>query len=87
RGETDLKKETQRLNVSVQPELSSSAALGVAVINPLAGMAALLANKFLQNPLNKMFSFEYLVTGKWDDPKVERITATPTPAPPANSTQ
>jgi hypothetical protein len=38
RGEADLKNETQHLNVNVQPELGGSAALGVAVINPLAGM-------------------------------------------------
>jgi len=72
-GEADLKNETQRLQVSVQPELGASAALGVAVINPLAGVATLLADKILQGPLSKAFSFEYLVTGKWDDPHVERI--------------
>jgi len=86
RGETDLKNETQHLTVSVQPELSSTAALGVAVINPLAGMATLLANKVLQNPLNKMFSFEYLVTGKWDEPIVARITGSSEPATRAPAT-
>ena len=76
-----MKNETQRLNVNIQPELGGSAALGVAVINPLAGMAALLAHKVLQNPLNRMFSFEYLITGKWDEPKVERVSTTPTRTP------
>jgi uncharacterized protein YhdP len=93
RGETDLKMETQRLNVTVQPELGGSAALGVAVINPLAGVATLLAHKILQNPLNKVFSFDYLVTGKWDDPKVERLSranpgredAAPPPTPTGGS--
>ncbi|WP_300453088.1 YhdP family protein [Accumulibacter sp.] len=80
RGETDLKQETQHLNVTVQPELGGSAALGVAVVNPLAGVATLLAHKVLQNPLNKIFSFDYLVTGTWDDPKVERAPAAPAPA-------
>ena len=74
RGETDLKHETQQLRVTVQPELGGSAALGIAVVNPLAGVAALLAHKVLQNPLNKVFSFEYLVTGSWDDPKVEKVS-------------
>jgi hypothetical protein len=81
RGEADLKNETQQLKVTVQPELGGSAALGVAVINPLAGVATLLADKILQGPLNKVFSFEYLVTGKWDDPKVERISARRCPRP------
>jgi uncharacterized protein (TIGR02099 family) len=84
RGEADLKHETQNLYVTVQPELGGSAALGIAVVNPLAGVATLLAHKLLQNPLNKVFSFEYLVTGKWDDPKVEKIarSATSGSAPP-----
>lgn len=88
-GETDLKQETQRLRVTVQPELGGSAALGVALVNPLAGVATLLAHKMLQNPLNKVFSVDYLVTGKWDDPKVTKLSrsqavnADSTPAPPA----
>ena len=63
RGETDLKRETQRLFVTVQPELGTTAALGVALVNPVAGVATLLANKLLQDPLNQMFGFDYLVTG------------------------
>lgn len=76
RGEVDLKHETQRLIVNVQPELGGTAALGIALINPLAGVATLLAHKVLQNPLNQMFGFDYLVTGSWDDPKVDKLSAT-----------
>lgn len=64
----------QRLAVSVQPELGGSAALGVAVVNPLAGVATLLAHRMLQNPLNRVFASEYLITGTWADPKVEKLT-------------
>ena len=76
RGEADLDHETQRLEVNVQPDLGGSAALGVALVNPIAGVAALLAHKILQNPLNQIFGFDYLVTGKWDDPKVEKVSRT-----------
>lgn len=79
RGDADLKNETQQVNVVVQPELGGSAALGVAVINPVAGLATLLADKVLQHPLGKVFSVEYLVTGKWDDPKVEKVSRTSVP--------
>ncbi|MBS1230231.1 MAG: hypothetical protein H6R17_3508 [Proteobacteria bacterium] len=75
RGEVDLKNETQRLIVNVQPELGGTAAIGIALINPIAGVATLLAHKVLQNPLNQMFGFDYLVTGHWDDPKVEKISS------------
>jgi uncharacterized protein YhdP len=69
----DLKRETQRLNVNVQPELGGTAALGVALVNPLAGVATWVAHKMLQSPLNHMFGFDYLVTGTWEDPKVEKL--------------
>ena len=81
RGEVDLQRETQRLTVNVQPELGSTAALGVALVNPVAGVATLLAHKVLQNPLNQMFGFDYLVTGTWDDPKVEKMTSAAAPLP------
>jgi uncharacterized protein (TIGR02099 family) len=78
RGEADLQHETQRLEVNVQPDLGGGAAFGVALLNPLAGVATLLAHKMMQNPLNQIFGFDYLVTGKWDDPKVEKVSRTPT---------
>ncbi len=80
RGEVDLKRETQRLNVNVQPELGGTAALGIALVNPIAGVATWVAHKVLQNPLNHMFGFDYLITGKWDDPKVEKLSGNE-PAP------
>ena len=75
RGEVDLQRETQRLYVKVQPELGGTAALGVAVVNPVAGVATWVAHKVLQNPLNQIFGFDYLVTGSWDDPRVEKLSA------------
>lgn len=81
RGEVDLAHETQRLKINVQPELGGTAALGIALINPVAGVATWLAHKALQNPLNQMFGFDYLITGKWDDPKVEKLTGKELPEP------
>ncbi|GHU18658.1 DUF3971 domain-containing protein [Betaproteobacteria bacterium] len=75
RGEVDLARETQRLNVTVQPELSETAALGVGIINPVAGAATWLASKVLRNPLGSMFSYYYLITGAWDNPTIEKIDA------------
>lgn len=74
RGEVDLKHETQYLTVNVQPEIGSTAALGIALVNPVAGVASLLAHKVLQNPLNQMFGYHYRVTGTWDDPKVDKVS-------------
>lgn len=74
-GETDLKAETQDLQVVVRPEIGNAAAIGVAIVNPVVGAAALLANSVLPNPLNRLFSYRYHVTGSWSDPKVDKAGA------------
>ena len=81
RGEVDLEKESQRLNVTVLPEMGGTAAIGIGLVNPVAGVATWVAHKVLQNPLNQMFGFDYLVTGSWDDPKVEKVSAASSAVP------
>ena len=75
RGEVDLARETQRLNVTVQPELGDTVAVGMAMVHPAAGVATWLASKVLRNPLGTVFGYHYLITGTWDDPKVEKLSA------------
>ena len=76
-GETDLKNETQDLQVVVRPEIGSAAAVGVAIVNPVVGAATLLANTVLQKPLNRLFSYRYHVTGTWADPKIDKAGEAP----------
>ena len=73
-GEADLKNETQNLLVLVRPQVSSVAAIGAAtLINPIAGAAALVASTVLQNPLGRLFSYRYHISGSWADPQVEKV--------------
>jgi uncharacterized protein (TIGR02099 family) len=72
RGGIDLAAETQDLHVSIKPSVSESIALGAAIVNPAVGLATLLAQKALQDPIEKMVAFEYQVTGTWQDPVVAR---------------
>jgi uncharacterized protein (TIGR02099 family) len=72
RGRIDLAAETQSLEVSVKPSVSESIALGAAIVNPAVGLATFLAQKALQDPIEKMVAFEYEVTGTWQDPVVTR---------------
>jgi uncharacterized protein YhdP len=76
RGEVDLALETQHLDVAVQPEIGDAAALGMALVNPAVGVATWLTNKVLKNPLGTVFAYRYRITGAWDDPKVEKLSAT-----------
>ncbi|HEY2865418.1 MAG TPA: YhdP family protein [Casimicrobiaceae bacterium] len=86
-GEADIARETQHLNVRVQPTLSAGVSVGAAALllaNPVIGAAvaagSLLAQKAMQDPIEQMFSYGYAVTGSWSDPVVERAGRFPAPA-------
>src|SRR5688572_12630572 len=78
-GEVDLGQETQNLRVRVVPSLADSAALGIGIVNPVAGVAAVIAQRILKNPLGQIFAFDYSVSGSWSDPKVVKILPPPPP--------
>jgi uncharacterized protein (TIGR02099 family) len=69
-GDVNLAGETQRLDVKVLPSLSEGLALGAALLNPAVGIAALLAQKALKDPLSRLAAFEYEISGTWSDPIV-----------------
>ncbi|MEC5385936.1 YhdP family protein [Uliginosibacterium sp. H3] len=81
KGSTDIARETHALRLTVQPTLSEGIALGVTMVNPVFGVATYLAQKVLQDPFEKIFSFEYAVTGSWNDPKIEKEGVTTTTVP------
>ncbi len=72
-GQVDLAHETQNLRARVVPPLSNPVILGMAVVNPIAGLWALLAERVLKDPLGQIFAVEYEVTGTWDAPQVKRL--------------
>jgi uncharacterized protein (TIGR02099 family) len=72
-GKADLAKETQDLRVRVVPSLGGSAATAVAIVNPVAGVAAAVAQHVLKNPLGQIFAAEFDVSGSWADPKVAKV--------------
>ena len=69
-GEVDLAGETQNLKVRVIPSLGDTASAVLAVINPLLIFPAAIAQRILKDPLGHIFSFNYVVSGSWADPKV-----------------
>ena len=73
-GSADLRHETQEMRVVVVPEINAgTASLAYAAINPAVGLGTFLAQMFLRKPLTQAGTREFLVTGSWDDPKVERV--------------
>jgi uncharacterized protein YhdP len=75
-GKLDLSLETQDLTVRVTPQLGDVASTVVGLINPIAGLATLIAGRLVKNPLGKLFAFDYSINGTWADPKIEKLQAT-----------
>ena len=75
-GTADARTETQNLKVRVIPSLAETIAIaGGLAGGPIVGVGAYILQKILQNPFDKIFAYEYTVTGKWEDPVVTKITA------------
>lgn len=85
-GSTDLAAETQSLRVVVVPEVSAGgASLAYAAINPAIALGAFLAQLILSRPVAAANTREFHITGRWDDPKVEKVDKVDAPAPRAAS--
>jgi uncharacterized protein YhdP len=85
-GGSDLDKKTWDMQADVKPrlDLSGTAVATAFVVNPLAGLSALLGQYVLRNPLEKAMSAQYRVKGPWDDPILEPMEAPAKPPAPPN---
>lgn len=86
-GNIDLESETQNLNVVVLPDLNpagGSLIYSVIAANPAVGIASLIADFVLKDPLAKIFSFQYQVSGPWAAPVIERVRRSETPNAPTS---
>ena len=74
-GYADLANDRTEVRVIVQPELGTSVAIGAGLVavNPAIGLFTLLAQKLLRDPINKIFAFEYEVTGALSDPQIAKV--------------
>jgi uncharacterized protein (TIGR02099 family) len=73
-GEADLARETQNLKVRVVPQLGEGVSVAGAFLGgPAVGIAALVAQKLLRDPIDQIAAYEYSITGTWDNPDVVKI--------------
>ncbi len=73
-GDINLNDETQNLHVAVLPTLGSSVSmLSAFAAGPVVGIGTLIVSKVLGNPLDKLISFEYNVSGTWSNPNVLKV--------------
>jgi uncharacterized protein YhdP len=77
-GQIDLGRETQNLDVRILPTVGNSVSmLGAITGGPLLGIGTFIVNKLLREPLDKLVSFEYNVTGTWENPSVVKVGTKP----------
>lgn len=73
-GTINTQKETENLHLLVLPDINAAgASIALAIANPIAGIGSFLAQLIFKDPLSKLFSFEYNVTGTWADPIVTKV--------------
>jgi uncharacterized protein YhdP len=73
-GSADLAHDTTDLHVLVKPDINAGAAsLGVAVVNPVLGLATFAAQYLFKDKISQALSFEYNVRGPWGKPEVTKI--------------
>ncbi len=73
-GDVNIEKENQDLHILVLPDINATgASIALAVANPIAGVGSLIAQLIFKDPLSKLFSFEYEVTGTWSEPVVTKV--------------
>ena len=72
-GQVDLERETQNLRIRILPTVGNSVSLlGAIASGPVVGIGTFIVSKLLRDPLDKLASFEYNVTGTWADPNVAK---------------
>lgn len=81
KGSVDLNREVQNLNAKVFPAIGDSVALlALFAVNPAVGIGSLIASTVLGDPLDKLVSFEYNISGTWNDPNVVKVGGAPAKA-------
>ena len=78
KGDIDLARESQNLNVRVAPALGQGVSLAGSLLGgPVVGITTLIVSKVLKDPLDQIVAYEYNVTGTWADPVVSKIGSPP----------
>jgi len=76
-GDVNIKDETQDLVVTITPNVTDTMSIAALAGGPIAGAAAFVFQKLLNDPLNEVLTDQYRLTGSWADPKetpIERDT-------------
>ena len=68
-GDVNITEETQDLVVTITPNVTDALSIAALAGGPIAGAAAFVIQKLLNDPMNEVLTDEYRLTGSWADPK------------------
>ena len=68
-GDVNIKEETQDLVVTITPNVTDALSIAALAGGPIAGAAAFVIQKLLNDPMNEVLTDESRLTGSWADPK------------------
>ena len=82
KGGSNLTQKSWNMDADVRPllDMSGAAVATAFVVNPLAGLSALVTQFLLRNPIERAMSAKYEVKGTWDEPELIPI-GVPAPVP------
>jgi uncharacterized protein (TIGR02099 family) len=82
-GSVNLASETEDLKVKVIPSIGEGVSIASTLLGgPVVGLVSYVLQKLLKNPFGQIASFQYGITGTWDEPnfqKIQAFSATQTP--------
>ncbi len=81
-GTVNLGAETESLKVKVIPAASETVSIASTLLGgPVVGLVSYALQKLLKNPFGQIASYQYAITGTWDEPHVDKIQQQPVQQP------
>lgn len=75
KGDLDLIKHTYDLNLKISPHITASLPVVATIAGgPVAGVAAWVANKIINQSMQKISAYSYKISGPWNEPVVQQLS-------------
>ena len=75
KGDLDLVKRLYDLNLSISPHITASLPIVATIAGgPIVGLAAWVANKIINQSMQKITAYSYKISGPWKEPIVQQLT-------------
>ncbi|STY29088.1 transmembrane protein [Legionella wadsworthii] len=75
KGDLNLVKHTYDLNLKISPHITASLPVVATIAGgPIAGVAAWVANKIINQSMQKISAYSYQVSGPWNNPVIQQLS-------------